>query len=123
MSPDHTKKWDVFISYASEEKYDVARPLAHLLDRAGLRVWFDEFALEVGDSLSEAITRGLAQSRYGVPIISSAFMSKKWPRNELNALFSLEGPETKLILPVWHNVNVSEVTQCLSHKGAQAALR
>jgi len=111
MSQERSKKWDVFISYASEDKQDVARPLAHLLDRDGLRVWFDEFELRVGDSLTETIARGLTQSRYGVAIISRAFIEKKWPRNELNALFSLEGPERGLILPVWHNIEVSDVTK------------
>ena len=111
MESEDAKKWDVFISYASEDKQDVARPLAHLLDSAGLRVWFDEFSLEVGDSLAEAIARGLAQARCGVAIISPAFMAKKWPRNELYALFSLEGPERGLILPVWHKVGSVEVTE------------
>jgi hypothetical protein len=111
MTQEYMKKWDVFISYASEDKQDVARPLAYLLDREGLRVWFDEFGLQVGDSLTETIARGLLQSRYGVAIISRAFMEKKWPRNELNALFSLEGLERGLILPVWHNVEISDVTK------------
>jgi len=33
--------WDVFISHASEDKSSVARPLADILRRAGLRVWID----------------------------------------------------------------------------------
>ena len=32
--------WDVFISHASEDKEEVARPLATLLQDKGLRVWF-----------------------------------------------------------------------------------
>ncbi|HVF60822.1 MAG TPA: toll/interleukin-1 receptor domain-containing protein [Thermoanaerobaculia bacterium] len=111
MRLEEAKKWDVFISYAWEDKHEVARPLAHLLDRAGLRVWFDEFALQVGDSLVETIGRGLGQARYGVVILSRAFMAKKWPRNELSALFALEGPERGAILPVWHNVASGEVVE------------
>ena|ERR1035441_962014 len=34
--------WDVFISHASEDKATVARPLAELLRKAGLKVWLDE---------------------------------------------------------------------------------
>ena len=107
----HSKKWDVFISYAHEDKEEVARPLAHLLDGGGLRVWFDEFALQVGDSLSQTIAKGLRDSRFGITIISRAFMAKKWPRNELSAFFALETDENTVILPVWHNIQVADVIQ------------
>ena len=47
----HTREFDVFISHATEDK-DFAGPLAHELRSAGLRVWFDEFELGLGDSLN-----------------------------------------------------------------------
>lgn len=106
-APD--KEWDVFISYASEDKEELARPLASLLDRLGLKVWFDEATLQVGDSLARAISVGLARSRYGVVIISSSFMTKKWPRNELAGLLSLEQTDYPVILPVWHGVQAPDV--------------
>jgi hypothetical protein len=46
---------DVFISHASEDKADVARPLADLLVDRALDVWYDEFTLTVGDSLRRSI--------------------------------------------------------------------
>jgi hypothetical protein len=57
--------WDIFISHAWEDKEDIARPLAEALIAAGLRVWYDEFELTVGDSLGRSIDRGLRDSRYG----------------------------------------------------------
>ena len=39
--------YDIFLSHASEDKDDVARPLALLLQKLGLRVWFDEFELRI----------------------------------------------------------------------------
>lgn len=106
-----SKRWDVFLSHAFEDKETVARPLAHYLDRHGLRVWFDEFQLTVGDSLSETINAGLADSLYGVVIISPSFMTKRWTRNELNGLFALERPSRGLLLPVWHQVTTEEVAR------------
>ena len=44
-------KYDIFISHASEDKADVARPLAAHLEHLGLKVWLDEFELTLGDSL------------------------------------------------------------------------
>ncbi len=103
------KDWDVFISYASEDKESVAKPLATHLNNMGLRVWFDETALQVGDSLSEAIGAGLANSEFGIVVISREFLRKKWPRNELATLFSLESAQRGAILPVWHHVTAQEV--------------
>ncbi len=67
--------WDVFVSYASEDK-SFARRLAHGLESAGLRVWFDETALEAGDSLRRAIDKGLKDSQYGVVVLSTNFLRK-----------------------------------------------
>jgi len=103
------KDWDVFISYASEDKDAIARPLAAHLERSGLKVWFDETELQIGDSLSEAIGFGLANSEFGVVIISPSFFAKKWPRNELATLFALEGADRGAILPVWHDVSATDV--------------
>lgn len=96
--------YDVFISHASEDKDAVARPLAELLQSRGLRVWLDEMELKLGDSLRRSIDRGLANSRYGLVILSPHFLSKEWPQKELDGLVAREDGSQKVILPVWHNV-------------------
>ena len=96
--------WDVFICHASEDKDAVARPLAEALRDAGLQVWYDEFTLTLGDGLRRSIDRGLADSKYGVVILSPSFFQKEWPQLELDGLASKEIAGEKVILPVWHNV-------------------
>lgn len=103
--------YDVFISHASEDKADVARPLAALLMRAGLRVWIDESELRLGDSLRRSIDAGLRRSRFGVVVLSPSFFAKEWPQKELDALVSLEGGLNKVVLPVWHNLDYPEVAR------------
>jgi hypothetical protein len=97
--------WDVFISHASEDKAIVARPLAQLLEAADLRVWLDEAQLRLGDSLRERIDEGLAQSRFGVVILSPAFFAKQWTQSELDGWFARETSDQKKILPVWHEID------------------
>ena len=98
--------WDVFISHAWEDKDTVARPLADALKRAGLRVWYDEFALNIGDSLHRSINRGIAESKYGIVILSQNFFQKEWTQQELSGLFAREISSRKtIILPVWHNIS------------------
>lgn len=101
--------WDVFISHAWEDKESFARPLANALEREGLRVWFDEFTLTVGDSLRRSIDQGLANSRYGVVILSPHFFAKEWPQKELDGLAAREALGEKVVLPVWHNITAEQV--------------
>ena len=53
-----TIDYDVFISHASEDKDTVVRPLANALLQRGLKVWYDEFELKIGDSLRRKIDKG-----------------------------------------------------------------
>ncbi|MGA2506916.1 MAG: toll/interleukin-1 receptor domain-containing protein [Chitinispirillaceae bacterium] len=102
--------FDLFISHASEDKEAIARPLAQKLIESGLSVWYDEFSLSFGDSLSESIDKGLNQSDYGLVILSHNFFAKNWPKRELAGLVSRETIEgDKIILPVWHNLTAHEV--------------
>ena len=102
-------QWDVFLSHASEDKDDFARPLATALEAKGLAVWFDEFTLKVGDSLRRSIDKGLAGARFGIVLVSPRFLEKEWPQKELDALMGRESHGAKIILPVWHNVDAAYV--------------
>jgi hypothetical protein len=102
---ERAMEWDVFISHASEDKEDVALPLAERLQAEGIRVWLDRFELTVGDSLRQSIERGLAGSRFGIAIISPNFLQKHWPQAELDGLAAREAAGVKVILPVWHRVD------------------
>ena len=44
---------DVFICHAGEDKEEFVRPLAEALRSHHLDVWYDEFALDVGDSFAK----------------------------------------------------------------------
>lgn len=117
------RKYDVFVSYASEDKADIASPLASELRKRGLSVWFDDFELEVGSSLRESIERGLAASRFGIVIFSSAFFKKRWPTKELNGLFAKEISGRKpTILPIFHKITPSTVSRRLPIQADRVAL-
>jgi hypothetical protein len=101
--------YDAFISYASEDKANVAKPLARALASMGFIIWCDEFELEAGDSLRRSIDQGLANSRHGIVVLSPDFFAKNWPQYELNGLTARESDGRKLILPIWHNVDQHDV--------------
>ena len=104
------KLHDVFISHASEDKDEFVRELANSLRSNHLDVWYDEFSLQIGDSLRESIDRGLASSRFGIVVISPDFIRKPWPVRELNGLVAITtDANSNSILPIWHKVGKTEV--------------
>lgn len=123
-SPALDKAYDVFISHASEDKDAIVRDLAHALQDRGLEVWFDEFALRVGDNLRRRIDAGLSSSRFGVVILSPAFLAKNWPQYELDSLVTREiAGEQQTILPVWHDVSAEDVQSYSLSLANKVALR
>ncbi len=109
MNSQTPKQWDVFISYASEDREAVARPLATLLRELGVSVWFDQTELKLGDSLRLKVDEGLASCRYGVVILSKCFFGKHYPERELNGLTQREIDDQSVILPVWYGINEKDV--------------
>jgi hypothetical protein len=101
--------YDAFISHASEDKQEFVRPLAEKLTELGLIIWYDEFELKVGDSLRRSIDRGLANSKYGIVVLSRNFFSKNWPQHELDGLTAREIDGRKVILPIWHGISKKDV--------------
>lgn len=101
--------WDVFISHASEDKETLVRPLAELLTKLGVKVWYDEFTLRVGDSLTRSIDKGLSGSLYGVVVLSPDFFAKNWPEYEYRGLNAREMAGGKVILPIWYRVKRADV--------------
>lgn len=103
-------KWDVFISHASEDKDAFVRELATALQKQGVKVFYDEFSLKLGDSLRESIDKGLAESRFSIVVLSKHFFEKSWTNRELDGLIARDTSEDgKFLLPIWHGVTLEEV--------------
>lgn len=64
----------VFVSYASDD-LEAASRLAEGLRAAGLEVWFDKDALQMGDDWARSIRRGLEQCSLFLPVISRQTLS------------------------------------------------
>lgn len=106
------KKWDAFVSHAVEDQESFVRNLTRILMNLGLSIWYSETALQVGDSLSASIDKGLTDSRYGIVVLSPHFIakSKHWTKWELAGLVNRQNSEEQnVILPIWHGVTKEEV--------------
>jgi hypothetical protein len=101
--------YDVFISHASEDKDAIVRALALALTALGLKVWYDEFTLRIGDSLRQKIDRGLATSRVGLVVLSPSFVSKGWTNYELDGIVTRTISGEQILLPIWHDITKQQV--------------
>jgi len=118
--PNH----DLFICHASEDKDAFVRPLAEHLRREGLRVWYDEFSLTVGDRLRQKIDEGIATSDYGVVVLSAHFFNKGWTNWELDGFLTRHlSDNRKILLPIWHEIGFDEVSQYSPSLANVVALR
>ena len=100
---------DLFISHASEDKENFVRPLANALIAEAVQVWFDEFELQIGDSLRQKIDEGLSRSRYGLVVFSPTFFAKHWPQYEMDGLIARQMAGERVILPIWHRLTRDEI--------------
>jgi len=66
----------IFVSYASDD-LEAASRLAEGLRAAGLEVWFDKDALQMGDDWARSIRRGLERCSLFLPVISRQTLSEE----------------------------------------------
>jgi hypothetical protein len=103
------KTYDVFISYAIEDKAVVASSIANGLKKRGLKVYYAGDELGLGDSVSETIYTGLEESEYCIIILSRHYV-RNWPAIERNHILRREKKERRtLIFPIWHGISMDDV--------------
>jgi hypothetical protein len=100
--------FDIFLSYAHEDKADVALPLAQHLRDLGFSVWIDESEINVGANIGDRIERALASSDFGVVLLSRHYLKKSWTLRELAALLAKERRDT-VILPICHGILMKDL--------------
>jgi RNA-directed DNA polymerase len=92
--------YDVFVSHASEDKAEIARPIYEACAKLGLKVFLDEEHIGWGESFTKKINTALGAARVVVAVISSNSVSKEWPVLEVNAALALEVSGQKTVVPV-----------------------
>lgn len=87
------KKYDLFLSHASEDKA-FTNPLADKLNSLG--------GLKLGMNNLEDLDNGLKKSDFGVIILSKNYFIKAWRRLELNAWINLLVYSNRKIIAIYY---------------------
>jgi len=96
MSPEH---WDVFVSYAHEDQ-EWVRILVENLHELGLAVFYDEWEVDYGDTVSRRLSDGLVRSRNGVLVVSPTAVSRPWVLEEYASLLEGAVQRGQRLIPV-----------------------
>ena len=84
-----------FLSYAHEWKDDARYVAAYIGDR-GVKVWFDEDRLMVGDALNQNVIKAIQEADYFIPMLSGQYCNSEWCIRELETAMESD----RKILPV-----------------------
>ena len=106
---DKITEYDVFVSHASEDKAGYVDDLISAFREAGIKVWYDDTALEWGKSLRQQIDEGIKRAKYGIVVLSKNFFKKTWTNRELNGILAKEIVTGATPLPIWYDLTYEDV--------------
>lgn len=100
-----------FVSHDSRDKDIIAKPIVQGLTKNGCHVWYDEYSLNIGDSLRESIEKGIKEAKKCILILTPNFLKNPgWTKTEFNSIFTKDIiNNSSSILPIWHNVSKEDV--------------
>jgi len=84
----------VFISYSNKDR-DFAERLATDLRASGAGVWFDQWEIKVGDSITQKINDGIHDNDYLAVVLSPDSVASPWVRKELPGISAYKGIRQK----------------------------
>jgi hypothetical protein len=77
-------QYDVFLSHCGQDcKRDFAVMLKRELERAGIRCFFDERDLQLGDHAASKMLSAMETAHFGIAILSKGFFLREWCVKEL----------------------------------------
>ena len=106
MTNETKYKYDLFVSYASEDESFV-KSLVKALAEYGLTIWYDNGKLRFSDSILRFIEEGLENSRFFLLVLSPDYFKGSWCQFETGVALSRVGKEH--ILPLYNGINPQDV--------------
>ena len=107
------KRFDVFVSYSTEDSDWVREMIRKLEDDWGYRVCFHELHFEGGASIAANCERAVHLSKRTLCLISRNFLASPWCRAEFDAArsFDVNYHKQRLIVVKCEDVNVNEIPE------------
>ncbi|KAL4631838.1 hypothetical protein ACB092_04G006400 [Castanea dentata] len=102
------KKFDVFLSFRGEDtRLGFIGHLYNALCQRGINTFIDN-NLQRGEEISVGLLKVIESSRISIIVLSENYASSKWCLDELAKIVECKKKD-QLVLPVFYNINPSEV--------------
>jgi TIR domain len=112
---------DVFLCHAWDDRRGAAKELHDLLESLDVSVWFSEKDVALGTPLLREIDKGLAKSRVGIVLVTSALVDRLQGEGiadkELSALLARD-----LLVPVVHGTTYEALREVSPLLGSRSGL-
>ena len=103
-------KYDVFLTFRGKDtRNNFTDHLYTALQRKGIFTFRDEEELERGESISPKLLKAIEESRFAIIILSKNYVSSAWCMEELEKIVRCRKETGLTILPIFYNVNPSDV--------------
>ncbi|XP_057972919.1 TMV resistance protein N-like [Malania oleifera] len=111
-SSSSTPRWtyDVFLSFRGEDTRN--NFVSHLytgLQQKGIYTYKDDEKLERGKEISPELLKAIESSRFSIIVFSKNYASSTWCLDELVKIHECKKVMGQRVLPIFHNVNPTEV--------------
>lgn len=102
---------NIFISFSGTAREEFAIKFLDFCKQYGLKCWYDQHELFIGDDLKETIIKkGIETANYSILIINKTYLSRNWPCQEAIKLFEqLEIKKDGVIFPILLDITKEEV--------------
>lgn len=85
-----SSSFDIFLSHASLDKEEFARPLREALKTINVSCWFDEEQIPSGAPIALRINDGIRRSKLMVVLVTPSFLAKQWTQTEMGVMLHQE---------------------------------
>lgn len=102
---------NIFISFSGTAREEFAIKFLNFYKQYGLKCWYDQHELFLGDELKETITqKGIETANYSILIINKSYLSRNWPCQEAIKLYEqLEIKKDSVIFPILLDITKEDV--------------
>ncbi|QHO13863.1 hypothetical protein HN51_071273 [Arachis hypogaea] len=103
-------KYDVFISFRGQDtRYGFTGNLYNALNGKGIHTFFDDGKLQSGEEITPALIKAIQESRIAIIVLSPNYAASSFCLEELVHILHCIKRNNRLVLPVFYEVNPSDV--------------
>ncbi|XP_065627379.1 disease resistance protein RPV1 isoform X2 [Quercus suber] len=103
-------EYDVFLSFrGTDTRNNFTDHLYYRLKQEGISTFRDDERLKQGTEINSGLLRAIDESKFAVVVLSKQYASSSWCLTELAKIVECMNKKKLTVLPVFHNVDPSDV--------------